>query len=247
MIERKWIKTWLGGSRENNGASRAFSVMIPSNDLALDLENARLAVMADFFCTWQTGKKPLIMFLNAPNIQNENLARLGLFMCQDQGAKFDLGVIPRDFPVIAENIEGAKIINAGRLLPHTSLEYLLPDFGGDVLRLYFLYLGPPDRDYKFEWINLAGVYKFAQKVWHLGRGFTGSTPSVSTQEELVGLEEVVNTRIEQKKPHTALAAIMEFLKDKKHLSEIEILMVAKLLKPYTPFLSAELVSFISSV
>lgn len=228
--------------------STAYTVMIPNEAPVLNLENARYMILADFFCTWYTDKKPLIQLFNSPCFQEEDLKRLGIYVGNKvKKSPFDLAVIPRDFSTMAQNLSCAKTIICGRLLPSTPLEHLLPDFGGDTLRIYLLYLGPLGRDYEFHWEQLAGLYKFIQKTWHQGKNFSKKTPYRGSYDELAMLEEIVKKRIKQKKPHTALAAVMKFLKDKTKLTEIEVLTIAKLLKPYTPFLSAELVNFITSV
>ena len=44
-------------------------------------------------------------------------------------------------------------------------ERFSPDFGVDALRVYCLYMGPPERDYVFQWQGLASAYRLVNRVW----------------------------------------------------------------------------------
>lgn len=76
------------------------------------------------------------------------------------------------------------------------------------------------------------AHRFVQRVWRLAHSLEGSANLVSgALEELAA---VVRSRSGQAKPHTALAAIMGYLKTKPP-SPWEVRAVAALLQPFAPF------------
>lgn len=248
LVEAKWRKTWEKADLE---ASTVVSVtLVPQSSAHLQLENARLLVLADFFAWVKCKARPAIGLCGAREDWLEDASRLGLVAKGWSGQPPDLVVTPRDYPSVlpADRVPAPAILSVGRLLEteHVSLAELLGDFGGDALRVYFLYMGPPERDYRFHWYGLVSAYRFVTRLWQLGQG-SCRNHSLEDPQGLLELQVRVQDRLSKQKPHTALAAIMGYLKGKTELTSTEIRSLAALLQPFTPFVSAELLQLMAAI
>lgn len=247
LLERRWIDGCLAPRDWFAQGPRACALLIPGDSPELELENARLLVLADFFAAaswnkytnWAVGEGSLPQGINRLALQVEKVDNLG--------DEWDLAVVPRDFAHWCPDLASATVVESGRLLRGMALADLLADFGGDALRLYFLALGPPARDYGFNWRGVVSAHRFVQKLWRLGQTLSASAGSAEDEASLRELTEVVQARIKLKKPHTALAAVMGFLKDKQQLTPEEAGAVADLLGPFAPLISAELAALVAAV
>lgn len=92
---------------------------------------------------------------------------------------------------------------------------IVSTYGSDVLRMYILFMGPPELDCEWQDTGLEGIRRFIQRWWNY---FTN--PATRTQKQ----DPVVTQRVHQfiaefeqrinaYKPNTAIAACMEFLND----------------------------------
>lgn len=141
---------------------------------------------------------------------------------------YDLGYLPFDEPFL-------HLFNQGMILRYSERSGLVekmskskenvvnPDemvqkYGSDVLRMYILFIGPPDLDCVWQDSGLEGVKRFAQKLWlYLTKPET-LLPDGEQEEEGVSrrlnlfLKEFQN-RLDYFKPNTALAAMMEWLNE----------------------------------
>ncbi len=141
---------------------------------------------------------------------------------------YDLGYLPFDEPFL-------HLFNQGMILRYSERSGLVekmskskenvvnPDemvqkYGSDVLRMYILFIGPPDLDCVWQDSGLEGVKRFAQKLWlYLTKPET-LLPDGEQEEESVSrrlnlfLKEFQN-RLDYFKPNTALAAMMEWLNE----------------------------------
>lgn len=244
LVERKWRKAWVADSTFFSEYSRACTYLFPKEQAELDLENARLLVLTDFFATWSTGLKPKITWVHGQSTWLDLVEQLGIWVEPNisQGDNYDLSIVPRGLTAS----QGSFL--CGRLHNGMRLSELLPDFGGDALRVYFLYQGPPERDYNFRWDGLVSAFRFVERVWQGAQKVQGVQLQLGERKEaLEELRFTVSRRIEEKKPHTALSAVMEFLNTRTMLTKDEVVGVATLLKTYTPFLSAELLDFMATV
>jgi len=249
IIERKWRETCESDPGMGGHDVRVCTVLVPENGGCLGLENARLVVLTDFFSSVYWGKRVPILTFGAPEGLLHQALKLGLNVQNDscQGT-YDLAVIPRDYAVPLGTPKAARTLLMGRLLQGGWTNDFLPDFGADALRLYFLSLGPPTRDYTFEWTGLASAYRFLSRLWNLGANCANNTICGSSiPSYLVNLQVEVHQRLLQQKPHTALASVMGFLKGKSTLTRLEVREVALLLQPFIPFLSAELLQLVTAI
>ncbi|MCK9526185.1 MAG: hypothetical protein M0R49_09700 [Limnochordia bacterium] len=253
VIERKWRKRWA--EEENRGPLVAVQ-LVPKEAARLDLENGRLVLVSHFLATILAGEKPQISLLGAAQGWLGDARALGVAVQDGVGTgRYDLMVLPRDYARTKHrNVEAALTFLPGRLLETggVSLGHLLPDFGVDACRVYVLFLGPLERDYVFSWHGLASAHRFVARVWQLAQ--TGALSRLEKAgcdgadwSEICDLRFVVRDRLGQKKPHTALAAIMGYVRHRSILTATETRVIAELLAPFTPFLSSELLELVATV
>ncbi|NMB20328.1 MAG: hypothetical protein GX979_05635 [Firmicutes bacterium] len=252
MLEAKWRGRTGSGSISVGNEMDVFVKLIPKDGKQLDLENARLLLISHFLATITTSQEPHLSIPFAFEDWLDDARGLGLRIeggAMDGG--FDLAVFPRDFvDGLSRQSQNGRAFLCGRLLDTEGmyLTDLLPDFGVDACRIYFLSLGPLERDYQFKWHGLAGAHRFLARVWQLAqRGLQDSNDEWDEPQECLALRQTVQGRLEQRKPHTALAAIMGHLKYRSTLPSNEVRVIAELLLPFAPFLSAELLELVAAV
>lgn len=239
IIEREMLRKWA--QTPAHGPGGVCVLPVPRADECSDLENARLLTLADFFCLIRPLAGRHIHWLSSEIQVPQGLERLGLSLsvAPPPGGKCQLAIISRDFAhFYPQNLCCEELVLCGRFFGNASFQELLADFGADALRVYFLYLGPLRGDYRLCWHGLAAAYRFVERVWLLAQD-----PLVEQYRPHPGLQTLQSTvqaRLEQKKPHTALAAVMGFLKGKRVLTSQEVEVLAIILKPYAPFLAAEM-------
>jgi leucyl-tRNA synthetase len=94
---------------------------------------------------------------------------------------------------------------------------MVDKYGTDVMRMYILFMGPPEQDCEWQDAGLEGVKRFSQRFWH----YMSNTNTIveNDNEELITKKRVhrllrdFNERLDHFKPNTALAAFMEWLND----------------------------------
>ena len=141
---------------------------------------------------------------------------------------YDLGHLPFDEPF-------SHLFNQGMVLKYSEKSGLVekmskskgnvvsPDdmvtkYGSDVLRMYILFMGPPELDCEWQDTGIEGVKRFANRVYdYLTK--PGTLLPKDQQEELVVTRRThkllhdFQERINLFKPNTALSAFMEWIND----------------------------------
>lgn len=94
---------------------------------------------------------------------------------------------------------------------------IVDKYGSDVMRMYILFMGPPELDCEWQDAGLEGVKRFSQRLWNY---LTDPSTIVDEASENLSSKKRVHRllrdfleRIDLFKPNTALAAFMEFLND----------------------------------
>lgn len=140
---------------------------------------------------------------------------------------YDLGHIPFDEPFkhlfnqgmvckfseksgSVEKMSKSKgnVVNQAEIIDH---------YGADALRMYILFMGPPELDCEWQDKGLEGIKRFAHKWWN----FMTDPKRLSShghQDEKVTIRvhqflKEFQTRLSHFKPNTAIACCMEFLND----------------------------------
>ncbi|OGB96994.1 leucine--tRNA ligase [candidate division TM6 bacterium RIFCSPHIGHO2_12_FULL_36_22] len=175
----------------------------------------------------------------------------------------DLGYLPFDEPF-------KQLFNQGMILKKSTKSGLVekmskskgnvvnPDdivnqYGSDVLRLYILFMGPPELDCEWQDSGLEGIKRFLMKVWNYFEN-PENILSNSEQEDHSTTKRVhralkeFQTRVEQFKPNTAISAMMEFFNDitqkKLRLSKQSAESILVTLSIMAPFMATELLATI---
>jgi leucyl-tRNA synthetase len=126
---------------------------------------------------------------------------------------------------------------------------IVATYGSDVLRLYMLFMGPPELDCEWQDASIEGIKRFLQRFWHY---MTDDSTLLkgAVQEDTAATKRVhrlikeVQERLALFKPNTAISAFMEFINDaidnKLRLSRESAEKVIVLLSTMAPFMTSEL-------
>lgn len=95
---------------------------------------------------------------------------------------------------------------------------MVHEYGSDALRMYILFMGPPELDCEWQDAGLDGIKRFLQRFWHymtLSQTIlaSGETEDIVATKRVHKLLKQVMERIEAFKPNTAISAFMEFIND----------------------------------
>lgn len=126
---------------------------------------------------------------------------------------------------------------------------IVEKYGSDVLRMYMLFMGPPELDCEWQDAGIEGIRRFINKViTYLSDPNTllydDSKQDDETVRRLHILIKDVQERLAVFKPNTALAAFMEWINDatkkQMRLNKDSMLSVLTLLSIFAPHVSCEL-------
>ncbi len=140
----------------------------------------------------------------------------------------DLGHLPFDEPF-------AQLFNQGMVLKYSEKsgcvekmskskgnvvnpDEIVKQFGSDVLRMYILFMGPPELDSEWQDTGLEGIRRFLNRFWTFfttpERILAESIPEqLSVTKRAHKLVKDVQERIDVFKPNTAVSSFMEWLND----------------------------------
>lgn len=170
----------------------------------------------------------------------------------------DLGYLPFDEPF-------AHLFNQGMITKYSELsghvekmskskgnvvnpDDIVAQYGTDVLRMYMLFMGPPELDAEWQDSGLEGVKRFLNRLWNYltesSNIVAESKQTIETKKRFHRFLKEYQERVAAFKPNTAISAAMEWLNDvtaqKMQLSKetVEQLLVA--LSIMIPHFCAEL-------
>lgn len=172
---------------------------------------------------------------------------------------FDLGYLPFDEPF-------AQLFNQGMVCKYSEKsghvekmskskgnvvnpDDIVKEYGSDALRMYILFMGPPELDCEWQDTGLDGVKRFIQRFWnYMTDSATMLSDTESENEQATRrthrLIKDIQERIEHFKPNTAVSAFMEWLNDataaKMGLSKKSIESILVLMSSMAPHLASEL-------
>jgi leucyl-tRNA synthetase len=124
---------------------------------------------------------------------------------------------------------------------------LVRDFGCDSLRMYELFVGPPELDAEWNEHGIEGVYRFLKRAWHwvtLHNGQWTSSPSKAMLTQRHVLVKNVTERLESFRMNTIVSSFMEFINEVTSMNEIpdretvETFLIA--IAPFAPHFAEEL-------
>lgn len=126
---------------------------------------------------------------------------------------------------------------------------IVEKYGSDVLRMYILFMGPPELDCEWQDTGLEGIKRFTQRLW---RYLTdeknilndAGEEDVTAKKRTHRLIKEVQERLGAFKPNTALSACMEWLNDmiaqKMRISKKNAESVILLISTMAPHMASEL-------
>jgi leucyl-tRNA synthetase len=121
--------------------------------------------------------------------------------------------------------------------------------GSDVLRLYMLFMGPPELDCEWQDTGIEGIRRFLLRFYEYitnanNHVLAGASEDLAATKRVHKFLQEYQTRLAQFKPNTAISAFMEFINDanthslKLNMDSIEKLIVS--LSVLAPHMSSEL-------
>ena len=164
---------------------------------------------------------------------------------------YDRGVIPFDEPFTRLFNQGMLTLNGAKMSKSkgnvVSPEELIEKYGTDTLRLYELFVGPPEIDAEWNPRAIEGVYRFLGRVYRLVEDNRVHAPVYAT-EVLLKLRhrfvKQVSERIESFRYNTVISAFMEYVTNLQNVNEpidkgtLDVFTVC--LAPVAPHLAEEL-------
>ena len=128
------------------------------------------------------------------------------------------------------------------------LDVINDGYGADTLRTYEMFIGPYDMDAAWDPRSVGGVYRFLNRCYML---LATSQPSSSDTENVIIRNRTikkVTEDIHRYNFNTAVAALMEFVNElyKVGASKEDVVVLAKLLKPFAPHLASEMLEKLDS-
>jgi len=122
---------------------------------------------------------------------------------------------------------------------------LVQNFGCDSLRMYELFVGPPELDAEWNDHGIEGVHRFLKRSWHWVTMHNGNWAKTPSREMLIRrhtLLKNVTERLESLRANTIVSTFMEFMNDvineTPDKETVETFLVA--ISPFAPHLAEEL-------
>ena len=162
---------------------------------------------------------------------------------------YDIGALTFDepfnrlFTIGMVHRNGAKMSKSkGNVV---SPDELLEKYGVDTVRIYELFIGPPEQDSEWDDNGIEGVSRFLKKVWriayeNLNESFVPTPLMDKRRHQII---ERVTSRIEDFRFNTIVSALMEytnFLSEQKEVDKNSIETLTLLLAPLAPHIGEEL-------
>ncbi|NLY10395.1 MAG: leucine--tRNA ligase [Firmicutes bacterium] len=151
---------------------------------------------------------------------------------------FNQGMITKDGAKMSKS--KGNVVNPDELVEH---------YGADALRIYELFIGPPEID--AEWMDngIEGVYRFIQRVWAIVENSVNVNiePTRKSEQLRHRLIKTITERLESFKLNTVVSAFMEYVNEvsqvfggKQMIDRKSIETLAILLAPLAPHFAEEI-------
>ena len=123
------------------------------------------------------------------------------------------------------------------------LDVINEGYGADTLRTYEMFIGPVELDAAWDPRSVGGVYRFLNRCWSLV--FKNEQATSDAQKNIIIRNKTIKKVTEdiyRYNFNTAVAALMEYVNElyKQGASEEDLVILAKLLKPFAPHLASEM-------
>ncbi|HBL98021.1 TPA: leucine--tRNA ligase [Candidatus Dependentiae bacterium] len=125
---------------------------------------------------------------------------------------------------------------------------MVKEYGSDALRMYMLFMGPPELDCEWQDTGLEGIKRFLNRFWTFMSDpknmVSAEQETAQTKRAVHSLIKTVGERLDLFKPNTAVSAFMEWLNNaisqQYKLSPQSAEMVLVLLSSMAPHVTSEL-------
>ena len=137
---------------------------------------------------------------------------------------YDIGAVPFDEPF-------TRLFNQGMIVRRSETsgrrekmskskgnvvnpDDLVVQYGTDSVRLYELFIGPPEEESEWNDNGIEGIYRFLRRVWHWVQDMApqaGTVTAPAVEQQLHIMLKQVTERLESFRFNTAISAMMEFL------------------------------------
>ncbi len=165
----------------------------------------------------------------------------------------DIGVVTFDEPF--KKLFNQGMINKnGKKMSKSEGHFVSPDelvekYGCDSLRMYELFVGPPELDCEWDDSGIDGVYRYIKKVWKLVTENSNKIIPVTKDLERIRHKMVyeITTRLNNFSMNTVVSGFMEYtnkladiVKNEHGIDKDTLETLIKLLAPFTPHVAEEL-------
>lgn len=166
---------------------------------------------------------------------------------------YDIGAVPFEEPFQKLFNQGMITKNGGKMSKSlgnvVSPDELVEKYGCDSLRMYELFVGPPEMDCDWDDSGIDGVFRFLNRVWKMVYSYKDAPVQPSKEEEYAcnKLTSDITSRLEALSMNTIVSGFMEYsnklndiAKNQGGLSRETLETVVTLLAPFAPHISEEL-------
>ena len=125
------------------------------------------------------------------------------------------------------------------------LDVINDGYGADTLRTYEMFIGPYDMDAAWDPRSVGGVYRFLNRSYNLLDKIDENADNAIIRNKTI---KKATEDIHRYNFNTAVAALMEYVNElyKSGASKEDLVVLAKLLKPFAPHLASEMLEKLDS-
>ncbi|MCL2577898.1 MAG: leucine--tRNA ligase [Defluviitaleaceae bacterium] len=207
-----------------------------------DVNNAEALASADALKRWLPvnyyvgGVEHAVLHLLYARFYTKFLYDIGVVDFQEPFTKlFNQGMINRNGKKMAKSFGNG-----------VSPDELLPTYGCDALRMYELFIGPPELDAEWDDSGIEGVYRFLNKAWRLA-----NEPNIADSPDTERLRHRliydITTRLENLSLNTVISGFMEHTNTLQNIAKSNggipksiLETLAILLSPFAPHIAEEI-------
>lgn len=166
---------------------------------------------------------------------------------------YDIGAVSFDEPFLKLFNQG-MITKDGNKMSKSKGNVVSPDvlvekYGCDSLRMYELFVGPPELDSEWDDSGIDGVFRYLNKVWKFVAGYKDKIVAPTKEMEFAKNKMIyeITTRLEALTMNTVVSGFMEYTnkmidvaKNADGIDKESLEALVRLLAPFTPHIAEEM-------